>query len=147
MGEQYILISPSHNISRLRLGGLLRGPTSFDRPSTAKLLGHSQRCTAGIHRRRHINLYRYRYTRLSNMVRRPDITTVGRADSYSFPFRPQPLKGIFLTFKLLLLLLVYLPAWTAEGLIPFLRPRKSWTLQKVLRVRDIFITRYDTHQP
>ncbi|CAG7853297.1 SubName: Full=Uncharacterized protein {ECO:0000313/EMBL:CCA70988.1} [Serendipita indica DSM 11827] len=70
------------------------------------------------------------------MVRRPDVSTVGKPDSYSFPFRRQPLKGLFLTFKLVLFLL-YLPAWMIEGLVPFLRPRKSWTLQKVLRVRFI----------
>ncbi|OCH88430.1 alpha/beta-hydrolase [Obba rivulosa] len=51
-----------------------------------------------------------------------------------FAFRHQPLKAIYLTVSILYLL-VCLPIWTIMGMIPGLRPRRSWTLKRTLIVK------------
>jgi hypothetical protein len=47
----------------------------------------------------------------------------------------QPARGVFLTYHVLSALLVRFPLWTAIGLVPALRPRRAWTVERVVRVR------------
>jgi hypothetical protein len=49
----------------------------------------------------------------------------------------QPGKGIFLTYQILNCLFVRLPFWTLISVVPALRPRRSWSLGKCIRVRFI----------
>jgi hypothetical protein len=49
--------------------------------------------------------------------------------------RKQPVKSIFIVYYILSALLVRIPLWTIIGLIPALRPRRSWTVSRVVIVR------------
>jgi hypothetical protein len=49
----------------------------------------------------------------------------------------QPAKAVFITYHVLSSLLVRFPLWTAIGLVPALRPRRSWTLGRAFRTRLI----------
>lgn len=65
----------------------------------------------------------------------------------SFAFRHQPLKAIYLTGSAILLLFIRLPFWTVASIIPAWRPRRSWTLGRILMVnvlRSYINILYDT---
>jgi acetyl esterase/lipase len=52
---------------------------------------------------------------------------------YSFPFRKQPIKGLYVVYRFITLL-VLLPFWTLRYALPSWRPRASWTLKQALYV-------------
>lgn len=52
----------------------------------------------------------------------------------AFAFRHQPLRIVYLTGSVILLLFVRLPFWTVTNIIPAWRPRRSWTLWRTLVV-------------
>jgi hypothetical protein len=47
----------------------------------------------------------------------------------------QPARGAFIAYHVLSSLLVRFPLWTVIGLVPALRPRPNWSLERVFRVR------------
>jgi hypothetical protein len=47
----------------------------------------------------------------------------------------QPARGAFIAYHVLSSLLVRFPLWTLIGLVPALRPRPNWSLERVFRVR------------
>jgi hypothetical protein len=49
----------------------------------------------------------------------------------------QPAKAVYITYHVVSSLLVRFPLWTAIGLVPALRPRRSWTLGRAFRTRLI----------
>ncbi|KAF6760257.1 hypothetical protein DFP72DRAFT_1031692 [Ephemerocybe angulata] len=52
-------------------------------------------------------------------------------------FRQQPLKGLYLVYQLISTIFVRLPLWAFLNAIRSLRPRPSWTIQRVLAVNSI----------
>ena len=53
---------------------------------------------------------------------------------YSFPFRKQPIKGLYIVYRFTLLLFI-LPLWILRYALPIWRPRRSWTLHQAVWVR------------
>jgi hypothetical protein len=53
---------------------------------------------------------------------------------YSFPFHKQPIKGLYVIYRFVLLLAL-LPLWIIRYALSSWRPRKSWTLTQALVVR------------
>jgi len=53
---------------------------------------------------------------------------------FSFPFRRQPIKGLYFLYRLIGLL-VNLPSWTFRYALRSWRPRRSWTLRQTITVR------------
>ncbi|KAJ4466255.1 alpha/beta-hydrolase [Lentinula aciculospora] len=55
----------------------------------------------------------------------------------AFAFRNQPLKTLYLTFSVLLLLCVRLPFWLIIYALPSNRPRKSWSFSRTMFTRVV----------
>jgi hypothetical protein len=52
---------------------------------------------------------------------------------FIFPFRRQPLKGLYRLYRFITLL-VALPAWTVKYALRGWRPRRSWTFRQAISV-------------
>jgi hypothetical protein len=51
------------------------------------------------------------------------------------PYQNQPLKGLYLLWEVLGTAFIRAPLWTLHALPRSNRPRASWSLERVLRVR------------
>jgi hypothetical protein len=56
---------------------------------------------------------------------------------FSFPFRRQPLKGLYQLYRFITLILA-IPAWTVKYGLRGWRPRRSWTFRQAISVRPCF---------
>lgn len=55
----------------------------------------------------------------------------------NFIFRHQPLKAIYLAYIAASLLFVRIPIWSILSVVPWLRPRSSWTYRRTLLVKSL----------
>ena len=61
------------------------------------------------------------------------------AGGNTFIFRHQPLKAIYLAYVVATLVFIRLPCWLVLFLVPWFRPRRSWTLARTLLVKTLQI--------
>ena len=63
---------------------------------------------------------------------------------FSFPFRRQPIKGLYQFYRSIARL-VALPSWMLRYALRGWRPRHSWTLGKTIIVRRHCISGFNSH--